>query len=49
MKLKNACRLTLTIGAIVTMSLAIAACGKKDNPTSPDENVKYPRQYPRPM
>lgn len=49
MTLKDTCRFTLAIGAIVALSLTLAGCGKKADPTSPDENVQYPRQYPRPM
>gem|GEM_PF-3093851 len=49
MRLKNACRLTLAFSAVIALSLSLAGCGKKADPTSPDENVQYPRQYPRPM
>ncbi len=49
MKVKDTYRLALAMGAVVALSLTLAGCGKKADPTSPDENVKYPRQYPRPM
>jgi predicted small lipoprotein YifL len=41
-------RMALRIIAVLLVTLALAGCGKKGNPTPPtDEPNTYPRSYPR--